>query len=150
MKLEDSERLEILKLEMGLIQKTLDKYDDLIFRNRNWFITLWTAVIGISFTQEKISATYAIFLSVLFWFFEGMIRHQYWYKYVLRYRNLRDSFNNNKIADLFVYDLTNSLSKTKIKKSKKIVDCFFKLEPTVVYALIGILALVAFLIQVKN
>ena len=35
MEINPEQRLEIIKLEMGLIQATLDKYDDLIFRNRN-------------------------------------------------------------------------------------------------------------------
>lgn len=150
MKLEKTDRLEILKLEMGLIQKTLDKYDDLIFRNRNWFITLWAAVLGLSFTQDKIPATYAIILCVLFWFFEGMMRHQYWYKYVLRYRTLRYSFNNDKIDSLSLYDLTNSLTKEKVSWYKKIFDCFFKLEPSLVYLLMSFIALFASLINNKS
>ena len=142
MNLSDSDKLEVLKLEMGLIQRTLDKYDDLIFRNRNWFITLWMAVIGISFTQNKISSNYAILLCVLFWFFEGMMRHQYWYKYVLRYRNLRDSFNNNNIDSLSIYDLTNRISKMEVNKFHKIKICFFKLEPTLVYLLMSFIAFI--------
>ena len=52
MKLDEEKRFELLKLEMSLLQSTLDKYDDLIYRNRNWFITLWAALVGLSFTNK--------------------------------------------------------------------------------------------------
>lgn len=52
MKLDDKERFEILKIEMGLIQGTLDKYDDFIFKSRNWFISLWLGAIGLAFTTR--------------------------------------------------------------------------------------------------
>jgi hypothetical protein len=102
-----TERFEILKIELSLIQATLDKYDDLIFRNRNIFITLWIACIGLAFTIKSADITLlAAFLSLMYWFLEGMMRHQYWYKYVCRYRFLRDSLNKDEIdiSEISVYD----------------------------------------------
>lgn len=56
------EKLEILKVEMGLIQRTFDKYDDLIFRNRNWFITLWAGAIGLAFTIKTRESSFSRYL----------------------------------------------------------------------------------------
>ena len=149
----DNQSLEIVKLEMGLIQATLDKYDDLIFRNRNWFITLWMGTMGATFTlKEPLFPIFAIMLSFLYWFTEGMMRHQYWYKYVLRYRTLRDKFNTEgtKISDISLYDLTNhymddhGTSKDRLKKS------FFKLEPSVIYGLMAISSLTIWCLLQKS
>ena len=147
MSLKFEDKLDILKLEMGLIQNTLDKYDDLIFRSRNWFITLWAGTIGLSFTQPKLSPLYALFLAILFWFFEGLMRHQYWYKYVVRYRTIRNSVNNNDLENLSVYDMTNKFTNVNIKQSEKLFRCFLKLEPTMVYILMGISAIVVSFIR---
>lgn len=143
--LTSQERFEILKTELALIQATLDKYDDLIFRNRNFFITLWIACIGLSFTIKSADVTLlAVLLSVIYWFLEGMMRHQYWYKYVERYRFLRNALNNDDIdlSDISVYDLTNERHREPGNKSKKIRKCFFKLEPSVTFLVMGLSALI--------
>lgn len=105
MKLTDEQKFDLLKLEAQLIQKTFDKYDDLIFRNRNWFITLWAGTIALSFTDNKVSPLDALFIVFLFWSTEGLMRHQYWYKYVSRYRDLRDFIN----ADTHLISLYTTL-----------------------------------------
>lgn len=147
MKLNDDQKFDLLKLEMELIQKTLDKYDDLIFRNRNWFITLWAGTIALSFTNSSILPLYALYMVILFWFIEGLMRHQYWYKYVLRYRHLRDNINSGNIDKINIYDLTNSLSDEKIKVFVKLKACFMKLEPTILYFLIGLCTFIVHLIK---
>lgn len=92
---------------MGLIQGTFDKYYDLIFRNRNWFITIWAGAIGLAFTvKDPRIALLAILAAVLYWFLEGMMRHQYWYKYVIRYRAIREWLNNSELDSISIYDLT--------------------------------------------
>lgn len=136
MEITKKERLEIFKIEMGLIQATLDKYDDLIFRNRNWFITLWMGTIGLGFTlKSEWFPVFAVLLSILYWFIEGMMRHQYWYKYVLRYRVIREHINMNPpdLESLSLYDLTNHFSDKRVSKKEMIKKSFFKLEPSIVY-----------------
>ncbi len=143
MKLDDAQRFDLLKLEMGLIQSTLDKYDDLIFRNRNWFITLWMGIVGLSFT---INATelplLAIALSILYLAIGGMMRHQYWYKYVLRYRSLRDAMNDadTDLSELSLYDLTNKYSRAPRNEWRRILKSFFKLEPLFLYTAMAVAA----------
>lgn len=145
MEINPEQRLEIIKLEMGLIQATLDKYDDLIFRNRNWFITLWMATIGLGFTiKSDLFPLFTVFLSLLYWIIEGMMRHQYWYKYVLRYRTLRDEMNKKpaNVEGLTLYDLTNKLFPDHESVGKKLRKSFFKIEPLLLY---GAMALFGFL-----
>ena len=134
---------------MGLIQSTLDKYDDLIFRNRNWFITLWMGTMGAGLTiKEPLFPIFATLLAFLYWFIEGMMRHQYWYKYVLRYRCLRDSFNSNdiKISDISLYDLTNHYMDDHRSSSDRLKKSFFKLEPFLIYGLMALSSVVIWLL----
>lgn len=147
--MDDKDRFEILKIELSLIQGTFDKYDDLIFRSRNFFITLWLACIGLAFTiNSQFIPLLAIFLSVLYWFLEGMMRHQYWYKYVGRYRYLRNNLNRSdfNISDITIYDLTNQAEKDEECWCEKIRKCFFKLEPTISYFVMGVAAFVIWIL----
>jgi hypothetical protein len=137
------QRFEILKTELSLIQATLDKYDDLIFRGRNFFITLWLASLGLAFTiKSPIVPLLGVALSLIYWFLEGMMRHQYWFKYVDRYRFLRNSMNSQeaKLSEISVYDLTNHFHRSQYSWRGKIRACFFKLEPTVLYGVMGVAA----------
>jgi len=140
----EKERLEILKIEMTLIQGTFDKYDDLVFRNRNWFITIWAGAIGLAFTIKDPKITYlAVLAAVLYWFLEGMMRNQYWYKYVVRYRAIREWLNESNSESISIYDLTNRYGKrpTKWETAK---NSFFKLEPTILGLFMASSALVAY------
>ena len=142
-------KFEILKIELSLIQATLDKYDDLIFRGRNFFVTLWLASIGLAFPiQSAVVPLLAVVLSLLYWFLEGMMRHQYWYKYVDRYRFLRDNINTPDcdLADLTVYDLTNELRRKPYTWWGRVRMCFFKVEPSVLYGVMGVSAAVIWLL----
>jgi hypothetical protein len=142
------QRFEILKIELSLIQSRFDKYDDLIFRGRNSFVTLWLACLGLSFTIRSVLVPWlAVALSVLYWFLEGMMRHQYWFKYVGRYRFLRDSLNKPgaDISHISVYDLTNTVHRSSKSSRHQIKACFFKLEPTVLYGVMGVAAVLLWL-----
>jgi len=147
------QRFEILKTELSLIQATLDKYDDLIFRGRNFFVTLWLASLGLSFTLKSADVSLlAVGLSLIYWFLEGMMRHQYWWKYVDRYRFLRDQINRSDfdISQIPVYDLTNFFRHEPVSSWKRIQTSFFKLEPAVLYAVMGLAALVVWLLFRNN
>jgi len=98
MRPDSKEQLEILKVEMSLIQGIFNKYDDLIFRNRNWFITIWVGAIGLAFTVKDPGLSFlAVLASILYGFTEGMMRHQYWCKYVVRYRAIRSWLNESTL-----------------------------------------------------
>lgn len=144
MRPDSKERLEILKIEMGLIQGTFDKYDDLIFRNRNWFITIWVGAIGLAFTVKDPEVTFLAFLTaILYWFLEGMMRHQYWYKYVVRYRALRKWLNESDAETISVYDLTNHYGE-RATRWETVKNSFFKLEPTLLSLFMVVSAFVAY------
>jgi hypothetical protein len=139
------QRFDILKTELSLIQATLDKYDDLIFRGRNFFVTLWLACLGLAFTiRSDVVPLLAVALSLLYWFLEGMMRHQYWFKYVDRYRFLRNHINTppSDVSTISVYDLTNHFHRIPRSWWSKVRECFFKVEPTVLYGVMGLAALV--------
>lgn len=153
MKLKKEQRLEIIKLEMELIQNTFNKYDDLIFRNRNWFITLWLGCIGICFTiKSPLPSLLAIALCIIYWFLEGMMRFQYWYKYVIRYRAIRDFINSSKleIKEFSLYDLTNHYGEDKTDNLEKFKKCFIKKEPIFLYIFMALTALTTYVFLIKK
>lgn len=147
-----SERLEFLKVEMGLLQGTLDKYDQLIFQSRNWFITMWLGSVGLAITSRQFHLVWlAVAASGLYWLLEGLFRHQYWYKYVCRYRTMRRWLYERQPdegAAIALYDLTNHYSSESspryfgdpIGRWRQLWSSFFKIEPTVVYAAMGLAA----------
>jgi len=143
------QRFEILKIELSLIQSRFDKYEDWIFRGRVSFITLWLACLGLSFTIKSLVVPWlAIGLSVLYWVLEGMVRHQYWFKYVGRYRFLRDTINEPgaDISQISVYDLTNKFHRRSSRRWHEVKPSFLKLEPTVLYGVMGALAFLLWLL----
>lgn len=147
------QRFEILKTELSLIQATLDKYDDLIFRGRNFFITLWLATLGLSFTiKSALVPLLAVALSALYWFLEGMMRYQYWFKYVDRYRFLRDHINEPefRLTDISIYDLTNHFHRIPRPWWVRARACFFKIEPTALYGVMGCAAFALWLLLHNN
>lgn len=149
MNISENQKFEIIKMEMELIQTTIDKYDDLIFRNRNWFITIWIAAIGLAFTiGESLIFLFTIALSIFFWIIEGLMRYQYWYKYVIRYRTLRDIFNKEKsnINEVSLYDLTNRKMKSHKSNKNKLKETVFKLLPTIVYSLMALISFTCWLL----
>lgn len=137
------ERLEILKVEMSLIQGIFNKYDDLIFRNRNWFITIWVGAIGLAFTLKNPALTnLSILASALYWFTEGLMRYQYWYKYVVRYRAIRKWINESNSSAISVYDLTNHFGH-RASLMERVRNSFFKLEPSLLGIILASCAVVA-------
>lgn len=144
MRPDSKEKLEILKVEMGLIQGTFDKYDDLIFRNRNWFITIWAGAIGLAFTVKDPRITLlAVLTAILYWLLEGMMRYQYWYKYVVRYRAIRKWLNESHEDEISVYDLTNHYG-TRATTQERLRNSFLKLEPFLLGLVMATSALVAY------
>ena len=141
MRPDSKEQLEILKVEMSLIQGIFNKYDDLIFRNRNWFITIWVGAIGLAFTVKAPKLSYlAVLASALYWFTEGMMRYQYWYKYVVRYRAIREWLNESESESISFYDLTNPFGR-RASIWERVHNSFFKLEPTLLGVFLAAIAL---------
>ncbi len=140
-------RLDLLKVEMNLIQSVFNKYDDMMFKSRNWFVTLWAAAVGLAFSA-RINYLFllAAALSILYWVLESLIRHQHWYKYVIRYRAVRDALNSHPpdISKLSLYDLTQHLDPNRPAKwtLTRFRESFFRLEPFAVYFSLGVAALI--------
>lgn len=146
------DKMELIKIEMNLLQGRFDKYDDLIFRSRSWFMTLWIACIGFSFTSKSTVLPFlGIALSILYYLLECMLRYNYWYKYVIRYRVLRDELNKDSpdINRLSVYDLTNKYMEETPGHSK-FKSSFFKSESILFYGGMAIFALILGILLLKG
>lgn len=132
--LEKKDRVQVLLNEMNLVQGRLDKYDDVIFKNRGWTITIAIALLGSALTlKKKELAILAVFVLLLFYLIEILWRWLYMHKYIERYRFIRDSLHDKKPIDSFmVYDLTHHYGEPPEWWSK-VRDCVLKLEPFIFY-----------------
>lgn len=138
------DRLEILKLEMELLQSRFDKYDDLMFRSRDWSVTLVVALLGASISFDKGDlAGLAIAVAVLFYALEVVSRSSYWYKYVVRYRYVRDCLNAGApIEAISLYDLTQQYG-PRPGRWESVKECAIKAELLLFYGTLAIGSLVA-------
>lgn len=138
------QRFEILMIEMQLIQGVFNKYDNMIFSSRNWFVTVWTGTIGLGLTANLPTLIpMAALLAVLYWVLEGLMRHQYWHKYVIRYRAIRTALNATppRLEQLSTYDLTHHFGNHP-SEWRRLQKSFLKTEPLVLYSALAVAALV--------
>ncbi len=143
MNLSAEQRFDLFKLEMELIQGVFDKYDAMIFQSRSWFVTIWMATVGLAFSVRlPVLMLMAAGLAALYWIVEALMRHQYWYKYVVRYRALRDAFNDasTTLETLSVYDLTHKFGPKPSRVEQFKASCG-RLEPIVLYSLLAVAAI---------
>lgn len=151
--LQREDRLQILLTEMELLQGRFDKYDDLIFRNREWVITVVVALLGAALTLSRPQlGVLAAWAPALFFLAETSIRFAYWYKYVDRYRFIRDTLNSESdISTISMYDLTNKYNR-KYRRLRRVWDqirsVLFKVEPLVFYGGIVLFTIILRLVVV--
>lgn len=104
------DRLELLRLESGLLQSRFDKYDQMVFQLRGWLVTILVALFGAFFTLGNRSRPLlfvAVGSVVVFWWIESRWRHQ-WLKYVQRYKHLRSVLHEGTaLTTLSPLDLTD-------------------------------------------
>ncbi len=93
-------RLDLVQSEFELIQRQMDKYDNLLSQTKTWTITIWAALSSWSF-QSKIKEILllSVFIVLVFWFLDVFNKN-----FRCDYKNRRD-----KIADaLKLYFRTNN------------------------------------------
>lgn len=138
----------MLVTEMQLLQSRFDKYDDLIFRNRNWMIGLVTALVGAALTLKKEKLTLlAVIVAAFFYVVEIIWRGGYWFTYVARYRFIRDALNSGVPLDaISVYDLTNRVH-GRASNAERFREALIRGEPAFFYlvCILGLLAVWYFL-----
>jgi|ERR1700680_3475598 len=148
MAIELSNRLEILKLEMQLLQQRLTKYDDLIWTLRGWAVTLTVALTSWAITKLDEPAAMvwilrlAAVIPALFWIEEGMLRAGYVAKYIDRYRLLRSELNVSSpdLEALPLYDL-NSHHAGRTPRLPRLLHSFLRVESIFLYLLLTALPL---------
>jgi len=138
------ERFEILKTEMALLQTRFDKFDDLIFRMRGWLVTIVATLLGGAIGLKRVQlATLATGIPILFYFLESFWRQE-WFKYVVRYRHIRDALHNGEsLEDFTLYDLTDKYG-NRPGRWQRLRSTLWSLERCVFY---GSLALGSFLVR---
>jgi hypothetical protein len=102
-----SSRYNILIEEMKLLQSRFDKYHDHIFRSRAWLMAAVGVLLAGALDRDRqLWSLFSLGVTALFFMNEVLWRSQ-WYKYVRRYRFIRDCLNTNQdIAIISLYDLT--------------------------------------------
>jgi hypothetical protein len=148
MPIDFSDRLEILKLEMQLLQQRLAKYDELIWTVRGWAVTLTVALTSWAGTKLDEPAAMvwvlrtAAIVPALFWIEEGMLRAAYVAKYIDRYRLVRSALNASPpdLELLPLYDLTSHYAGLT-PRLPRLFRSFFRLESTFLYLVLTALPL---------
>ena len=130
----DEHRFQILLSEMSLLQGRFDKYDDLIFRQRSWMVTVVVATLGAAISLEEPQLiVLGGAVPVLFWLYETIWRAAYWHKYVVRYRFIRDSLNSGaQIEEFNLYDLTHHYG-SRPSTWEVFRTCAGRFEPIIFY-----------------
>jgi hypothetical protein len=63
----------LLKSELELTQRQMDKYDQLSMQTKGWAITLWAVSVGWSFQVDRREVVFLSLVVVLmFWFFDAL------------------------------------------------------------------------------
>jgi|SRR5579864_290815 len=158
MAIDISERLELLKLEMQLLQQRLAKYDDLIWTVRGWAVTLTVALTSWASAKLGDPAAMAWILRTatvvpaLFWIEEGVLRAGYVAKYIDRYRLIRSALNDSApdLETLPLYDLTGHYAGLT-PPLRRLLRSFLRVESTFLYlALIALPLLFMLLLPMEN
>ena len=139
---DESMHFEILKIELSLLQSRFDKYDDLIFRSRQWALVLWIACLSLSSKKTNVNISNFIYIIPLMFFStEGLLRFFYWYKYVTRYRLIRKTLNENinDYKNISLYDLTNHYNYNSTKK-ERLKSSFVKPDSLFFYGALFVLS----------
>ncbi len=69
------ERLGLLRLELELTQRQMDKYDQISATIKNWAVTLWAASAGWSFQARRREIILLSFVIILiFWGFDSIYK----------------------------------------------------------------------------
>lgn len=64
---------DLLKTELELTQRQMDKYDEMSTKVKTWAITLWAASVGWTFQVERREVLIlSIFILAVFWFFDSL------------------------------------------------------------------------------
>lgn len=80
-------KLEIIKQELGMVQSSIDKYDDINFRIRGWEVTIWSALMVVFFqTGKNLVPLIAMLTPLIFWALDGLYK-----SFRQSYRSRRDS-----------------------------------------------------------
>ncbi|MCX6779289.1 MAG: hypothetical protein NTU97_03600, partial [Candidatus Magasanikbacteria bacterium] len=82
----NDQQFDLVKNELELIQKQVDKYDDMSAKIKTWSVTLWAALSGWSFqSKSKEVLLLAVFVLVLFWALDAVNKN-----FRMDYRKRRD------------------------------------------------------------
>ena len=108
--------LDILKVEMEILERTISRFDEMAQTTKNWTITIWTGSLAIALSQpdyRKYTLITAI-APILFWYIDSYLRHLQrrsyfrWQKIseFLNSPKLAESFENSQLVDFIVADVT--------------------------------------------
>lgn len=77
------------------------------------------------------------------------MRHQYWYKYVVRYRAIREWLNSSISETISIYDLTNHYGQRPGRR-ERVKNSFLKLEPSLLSVVMIVSAIIAYTLVPTN
>lgn len=78
-------RLDTIRDELRMVQSSIDKYDDIVFKVRSWEVTIWSALMVVFFQSGKeLVLLIAVMVPFIFWLLDGM------------YKSFRESYRERR------------------------------------------------------
>jgi len=94
------QQFNISKLELELVQKQIDKHDDISTKIKAWAITLWAAMIGWSFQVKRKELLVLVIVALfLFWILDAINK------------NFRQGYRarRQEVSEAFQFYIKNSI-----------------------------------------
>jgi len=135
-------KFELAELEYELVQKQVDKYDDISSKIKTWSVTLWIGILGWSFqSKHKELLLLGVVAIVIFWVLDTVNKN-----FRQDYRNRREdvAMALRQFSESGSWPDGFSTPQNYTHKFKGVFKQLFVLHLTLVYLPLAILTLVAY------
>jgi len=99
-------KFDLLKTELELVQRQIDKYDQLSATVKTWTVTLWAAIFGWSFqSKQQGLILIALFIVLIFWVIDAVnknFRQDYKARRAEIAQALQEYFKNSEFSSEMV------------------------------------------------
>jgi hypothetical protein len=85
--------------ELRLIQPTIDKFDDISFRIKNWFLTIFAGVAGYSIVGEERDLLWLNFLVIIIFYIYEVTYREAQGAFLKRSRKIQEYLRQDKVED---------------------------------------------------
>lgn len=143
--MESNQQFDLLKTELEIIQRQIDKYDQLSMTIKAWSVTLWAASIGWSFQVKRPEIILvAIFIVLAFWVLDA-VNKNFREDYKKRRTEISNTFHNLASGSLSSSEIITP--KFPIHKWSEVMRQFFQPYIFVLYVSLVLIGVAIYLLN---